>query len=103
MMLPSEFFKLYIPALEIALESDSQNLGYYVKGPEDYLDDSLLPSIDEFIESKSAYSPFLDMVGIYFDARSHYFTEIDGENINHFKGRIANCLEKYKKEFKIDN
>lgn len=40
-MKTEDFYKIYIPALEKAFQNDSINWGFYVKSPEDYLDDEV--------------------------------------------------------------
>ena len=96
-----DFFRIYVPALDLALRHDSENLGYHVKPPEDYIDDKYLDMVDAFIEKSTLYSEFFDMVGIYFDAKSHYFNEIQGEDIKDYKKRIIQYSESIKKSYNL--
>ena len=80
-----DFFKIYIPALELALNNDSINYGYYVRGPEYYIKKKYQNQIDSFIENSTEFSIFFDMVGYYFDSISHNFHNIQGVKLNDYK------------------
>lgn len=90
-----EFYSYYLPALEKALMQDHINEGYRVRGPSFFIEGSrnkrLL--IDNYVDKMSGVDKFLDKVGIYFDAISHYFDEIDGVEIEGFKRVILEELK----------
>lgn len=75
-----DFYKIYIPALEKALENDSINAGFYVKPPEDYLGSELAKQVVEYLEEKE--DSFTEKVAYYFDAKSHHFPSIQNINID---------------------
>ncbi|MGI9583811.1 hypothetical protein ACR1PO_21640 [Chryseobacterium sp. RRHN12] len=45
-----DFYTIYIPALEKAFQNDSVNLGFYVRSPEDYLDDEAVRQVDQYLK-----------------------------------------------------
>ncbi|SDI09148.1 hypothetical protein [Chryseobacterium jejuense] len=44
-MKPQDFYKIYLPALEKAFQNDGINDGFYVKGPEEYIDSIFLDEV----------------------------------------------------------
>ena len=101
-MSESVLFNNYLNALELALQNDTQNFGYLVKGPEYFIDKSQLLEIEKFIENKkSPYKHLFDMVANYFDAKSHYSNEVKGIHIELYKKQINDNILKCKNEFKI--
>ncbi len=96
-----EFFKIYIPALESALANDSKNLGYHVKGPEDFVDERYLEDLDKFIQVNSLYAEFIDEVGYYFDAKSHYVTKIASKDIDRYRQDLLDYIAVLKNKFNI--
>ena len=97
-----DFFEVYIPALELALSNDSHNLVFHVRSPEFYIDKKHLQDVDTFIENHSHYSHFFDMVAYFFDAKSHYFESINGENIDSYKRKILELINIYREKFNLD-
>lgn len=100
-MKKKEFFKVYIWALEKALENDNINHGYMVSGPEWYIDDQdLRNQMDLFEESNfERYRSLFEKVAIYFDAKSHYFNEIGQINIEKYKDILQKEILAFKKKF----
>ena len=43
------FFTMYIPTLEKTFQSDSVNEGFYVKLPEDYVDDEFIDEVNQYL------------------------------------------------------
>ncbi|TZF92343.1 hypothetical protein FW781_21640 [Chryseobacterium panacisoli] len=73
-MKTEDFYKIYIPALEKAFQNDSINLVFYVKSPEDYLDDEVSAQIDQY--SNENEDVFLEKGAYFFDAKSHNFSNM---------------------------
>ena len=86
----TKFYKTYIPALEKALEADDINDGFHVKDPMFFIElpENELNEFDLFLDKISGDDMFLDNVAYYFDAKSHYFKEIQGKNIDEYKKEI---------------
>ena len=85
-----DFFSVYLPALKESLANDTVNYGFFVKGPDYYINEKYLNEMEDFIEKNKEYAYFFDMIGIYFDAKSHCFDKIDGIGINIYKNKIEN-------------
>ncbi|GAA4276489.1 hypothetical protein [Aquimarina mytili] len=99
-MTKQEFYSLYIPALEKALDTDHINIGFKVKGPEDYIDTKLQVEIENYLEEHE--DVFLEKVAYYFDAKSHNFPSIEGVEIEVYKKKIKIEINNVKKGF-LDN
>lgn len=87
-----EILKCYLTALEEALKNDNRNKGYHVDGPDKFVEKEYAQDVDDFLEKESKYRRFFDLVGVYFDAKSHYATEINGKSIEVVKGEIENQI-----------
>ena len=98
-----KFYEKYIPALEKALENDNINDGFYVKDPMSYIEipENELKVFDVFLDEIAGTNIFLDKVGYYFDAKSHYFKEIEGVEINEYKKGIIKEIELIKNIYSI--
>lgn len=96
----TEFYSIYIPALEEALMNDNKNYGFYVKSPEDFLDIEDVKKVEDFLTNNE--DSFLEMVAYYFDAKSHYFSSIQGIEIQDYKRIVTNKIEEIKNRLKID-
>ncbi|MDR3022480.1 hypothetical protein [Chryseobacterium sp.] len=96
-MKTEDFYKIYIPALEKAFQNDSLNLGFYIKSPEDYLDDEVSAQIDHYLEENE--NVFLEKVAYYFDAKSHNFSSVQGVKIDLYKADLIAEMVKIKKSF----
>lgn len=97
------FFKYYIPALEIALTNENINHGYMVYGPDWYIEEKdIRDSIDLFEQNNyEKYYSLFDLVGLYFDAKSHNFSAVDGVDISIYKFKLNETIEEYKKKFNL--
>jgi len=95
------FFSIYLPALSKSFENDHINYGFHVKSPEYFIEESQLTDIDSYLESDTIYDDFFDMVGYYFDAKSHNFPSIDGIEINRYKNKIKYKAEEIKTKLNI--
>lgn len=95
-----EFYELYIPALEKALKNDSINELFYVKYPEDYLDDEITKQVVGYLEEKE--DAFTEKVAYYFDAKSHNFPSIQNICIDDYKEDLIKEISRIKKEFLIE-
>lgn len=71
-----DFFTLYLPALEEALNNDEKNFGFLVKGPDYYIDNMYINDIYMFIDRNTDYFNIFNMAGFYFDAKSHNFPDV---------------------------
>ncbi len=100
-----DFYKKYIPALEIALSNDDLNTGYNVYDPSFYLDLSFEEQMefDLFVDKLSGKNVFLDMVSYYFDAKSHNFPNIQGVDLNEYKRDIIERMNDLKLLYGIGN
>ncbi|QBJ88243.1 hypothetical protein DDI74_19270 [Chryseobacterium gleum] len=61
-------------------QNDSINLGFYVKSPEDYLDDEAASQVDQYL--KQYEDQFPERTACYFDAKSHGFPSIQCVDID---------------------
>ncbi|MGE8553546.1 MAG: hypothetical protein ACN6OB_06355 [Chryseobacterium jejuense] len=93
-MKPQKFYKIYLPALEKALQNDEVNEGFYVKGPEDYIDPECIEEITLYLEENE--DGFLEKVAYYFDAKSHNFPSIQGVDIEVYRKQLENYIFKIK-------
>jgi len=94
-----EFYRIYIPALEIAM-NDKEPLGSFsVKGPEYYIDDNLRYDIAMFLDKNEDY--FLERVAYYFDALDHNFPSIQGKSMEKYAKELKEDIDKIKKEFDL--
>lgn len=91
-MKSQDFYKIYLPALEKAFQNDGVNDGFYVKGPEEYIDSIFLHEITQYLEENE--DAFLEKVAYYFDAKSHYFPSIQGVDIEVYKEQLKNYILK---------
>lgn len=85
-MKPEEFYKIYLPALEKAFQNDDINEGFYVKGPEEYIDSIFLDDVTQYVEKNE--DEFLEKVAYYFDAKSHYFPSIEKVDVDVYKKEL---------------
>lgn len=99
-MKKENFYKIYLPALEKAFQNDTINFGFYVKSPEDYLDDELADKIEQYLEEHK--DEFPEKVAYYFDAKSHNFPFVQGLSIDCYKADLMAEISKIKKEFSIN-
>ncbi len=97
-----DFFKNYIPALEIALSFEG-NIPFSVKGPDWFIDDDKLRhELDLFEQSNfDKHEKLFQMVALYFDAWDHNFGEIDGVSIADYKKQLEAEIEVYKKKYNL--
>lgn len=95
-----DFYKLYLPALELALNNDSINYGFYVKSPEDYLDNEIAIKLINYLEKNE--DDFTEKVAYYFDAKSHNFPSIQNVDINDYRKDIIKEISEIKKKFLLD-
>jgi len=102
-MTENTFFKLYLPAVEEAIKNDNQNSGYYVKLPIDYVDEKYLKEADLFIDSHyESHKIFFDLISIYFDAKSHYFTEVQGQSIDSYRNKLIEYIDTLKNQYQVE-
>ncbi|AZB00013.1 hypothetical protein EG359_10425 [Chryseobacterium joostei] len=94
-----DFYSIYIPALERAFENDNINYGFYVKSPEDYLNDDLSRQITNYLETNE--DSFTERVSYYFDAKSHNFPSIQNISIEDYKVNLIKDMLEVKKKFLI--
>jgi hypothetical protein len=90
-----EFYPIYLSALEKALENDHINHGFYVFGPEDYVEKEVAKSLEIFIENNQKDRSFFDLVDLYFDAKAHNFDKINGVDIAIYKSKIKELMMMY--------
>lgn len=96
-MQPKEFYKTYLLALEKAFQNDAINEGFYVKGPEEYIDSIFLEEATQYLEENE--DEFLEKVAYYFDAKSHYFPSVKGVDIDVYKKELMDEILRIKKNF----
>lgn len=96
-----EFYIIYLSALEEALANDHINNGFLVKGPDFYIDDRYLISIENFIDQRSNYVDFLDNVAYYFDAKSHNFPSINDILITDYRESIIKEMKEIRFKYNI--
>ena len=77
-----------MPALEKALQNDDKNYGFYVKNPEDFIEEKYQTEVADFIENEAKYTSFFNKVDYYFDAKSHNFSQVSGIDIDNYKSKI---------------
>jgi hypothetical protein len=83
-----KILNIYLVALEHALENDHHNSGFHVNGPDEFVEKQYRESVDNLLDNDTKYGRFFNTVGVYFDAKSHYATEIDGKDIATIKNDI---------------
>lgn len=93
-MKPHEFYKIYLSALEKALQNDDVNEGFYVKSPEDYIDPLCIEEVIQYLEENE--DEFLEKVAYYFDAKSHNFPSIQGVSIDVYRKQLEDCVLRVK-------
>lgn len=93
-MKTQDFYKIYIPALEKAFQNDEVNEGFYVKGPEDYINPESIEEVTRYLEENE--DEFLEKVAYYFDAKSHNFPSIQGVDIAIYKEQLKSYISKLK-------
>ncbi|RXM49683.1 MULTISPECIES: hypothetical protein [unclassified Chryseobacterium] len=93
-MKPQDFYKIYLPALEKAFQNDEVNDGFYVKGPEEYIDSIFLDEVTQYLEENE--DAFLEKVAYYFDAKSHYFPSINEIDIDVYKKELRDEILRIK-------
>ncbi len=89
-MKTQDFYKIYIPALEKAFQNDGVNEGFYVKGPEDYINPESIEEVTRYLEENE--DEFLEKVAYYFDAKSHNFPSIQGVDIEVYKEQLKSYV-----------
>lgn len=89
-----DFYKIYLPALEKALQNDEVNEGFYVKSPEDYINPESIEEVTRYLEENE--DEFLEKVAYYFDAKSHNFPSIQGVDIEVYKEQLKSYISKLK-------
>ncbi|MFK7814525.1 MAG: hypothetical protein AB8B59_18660 [Maribacter sp.] len=94
-----DFYKVYIPALELAFQNDDVNYGFHVKGPDHFIESNLVNQIDQFITDNE--DTFLENVAYYFDAKSHSFSSFEWVPIEFFKSNLVSEMQKIKKTIQI--
>lgn len=95
-----DFYKMYIPALEMALKNDFINEGFYVKSPEDYLDGLLAREVGDYLEHNE--NDFIEKVAYYFDAKSHNFPSVQNISIDDYKEDLIKEILNIKRDFLIE-
>lgn len=98
-MTKKEFYSIYIPALEKAFNNDNVNYGFYVAPPEDYININQIDEINDYLDNTE--DPFIERVGYYFDAKSHYFSSIQNISIDKYKNSLI--IEMNEKKGNIPN
>ncbi|MGN7709616.1 hypothetical protein [Chryseobacterium sp. 22543] len=98
-MKKEEFYKIYIPVLEKTFQNDSNNWGFYVKSPENYLDDELTDKIEQYLEEHE--DVFLEKIAYYFDAKSHNYPSVQNVLIDLYKADLIDEMSLIKKKFSI--
>jgi hypothetical protein len=92
------FVQIYMEALEAALSNDNINLGFHVKGPEDYIDDRYIISAEVVIsDNHDRYSKLFEMVDSYFDSLSHYSNDVDGIEAELVRDELFKFILDYKR------
>ena len=93
-----EFYHIYIPALEKALEEENQ---IDIPDPEKYIvSDEKRKQISIYVDQFS--DDFLDKVGYYLDAKTHNFPDVDGIEINEYRSDIIKEITILKKKYCIE-
>ncbi len=80
--------------------NDSVNYGFYVRSPEDYVDDQTAGQLADYLEHHE--DDFTQKVAYYFDARSHNFPSIQNRAIDDYKIALIEEISKIKNEFLSD-
>ena len=94
-----EFYQIYIPALEKALEEENQ---IEILDPEFYISDKgIYKQIIDYTEN-IVDDPFLNHVAYYYDAKTHNFPDIDGIEINEYRSDIIKEMSVLKKKYGIE-
>ena len=94
-----DFFKLYIPALEIALSKDNEIENFSIKCPDWWYPKDKYSEMDIFDDENYNKYPLLNMAALYFDAKAHNFDSIDGINIDIYKKQLINLMQQYKVQY----
>jgi len=102
-MIAEDFFKTYIPALELALYDSQFSKGTFsTTGPDHYIDKQLNRQVEIFMESNYyKFQDFFDKVAAYFDANSHGVEIYDGLSLAEIRSIVDGYIIQYKKEFPI--
>ena len=95
------FFSYYIPALEKAFSEDHINYGFFVKGQDSFYPEEVMHELEEFVDSHYDEYPVLEHAAYYFDALSHYESNVRGIEINQYKKQIQDDIEKIRKKFDL--
>jgi hypothetical protein len=94
----SLFFRKYFEALEAALNNDNINLGFHVKGPEDYIEEQYSTGVEIFISNNyDRYYKLFDLVESYFDSLSHYTNDVNGIKADIVKEQLNKFILDYKR------
>ncbi|WPV66704.1 hypothetical protein [Chitinophaga sp. LS1] len=96
------FYSIYLPALTRALNEDDKNYGFFVNSPESFIDKDIELEIESFIDNELANDIFINMVDEYFDAKSHYFKEMNGVDIDIVKNQIIEGISKLKRIYLLE-
>lgn len=96
-----EFFSMYLPALEIALENDHINYGFLVMCPDFYVDREVSNQMDRFIEEELLDDHFVNFVAYYFDAMSHNFPDVGKVSIEEGRAYIFEEMKRLRTEYNL--
>jgi len=84
------FYKIYLPALQKALDNDNSNHGFFVYPPEYYIDKMVEREVEYCMDVELGTDVFIQQVEEYFDAKSHYALDVRGVPIQLVKEKILN-------------
>jgi len=90
------FFKIYIPALEIALEESSFDGSFSAKGPDWWFPSEEYEKLDIFEQENSSNYLIFSIVADYFDALAHNQNEVNGVSLENIKIQIKELIKLYK-------
>ena len=93
-----DFLKIYIPALEKALENDEINTGFHVTLPIDYVPKDISKSVEIYMDNNyDKFKVLFDMEAAYFDAKNHNFEFIDGVQTSEYRAKLFETIADYKR------
>jgi len=101
-MTDTDFFALYIPALEKALANDFLTHDFIVMAPDWWYPKDNYKEMDLFENENIKKYPIFNVVALYFDAKAHNFDNIDDINIDTYKKQIVNSIHQYKVQYNIN-
>jgi hypothetical protein len=97
-----QFYSIYLPALNKALQEDYKNYGFCVYSPEYYVGEDKLVEIESFIDNELANNKFVNMVDEYFDAKSHNFKKMDGVDLDTIKDEIVKRMGELQRMYSLE-